>query len=72
MVRAAKSSASKQTTTPATVAPVENVVVQATASSEKKTKKAKTNQIITVFKKEVFKNLIKIKIILEINIPAIS
>lgn len=41
MVRAAKSTASKQTTTPATVAPVENVVVQATASSEKKTKKAK-------------------------------
>jgi len=27
----------------------------------KKTKKAKTNQIITVFKKEVFKNQIKIK-----------
>ena len=34
----------------------------------KKTKKAKTNQIITVFKKEVFKNQIKIKKQNSINI----
>lgn len=35
----------------------------------RKTRKGKTNQITTVFKKEVFKNLINLKKLNKINIP---